>query len=164
MSISTTIKTMQDIMRQDAGVDGDAQRISQIVWLIFLKIFDDSEREREFFEPDYASPIPEELRWRNWAGDDEGITGEALLGFVNNALFPQLKDLEVGPDSDPRAAVVRAVFTDSYNYMKSGTLIRQVINKLNEIDLYRSLFTSARSKPLPSRSATILMASGVVLL
>ena len=137
MSISTTIKTMQDIMRQDAGVDGDAQRISQIVWLIFLKIFDDSEREREFFEPDYVSPIPEDLRWRNWAGDDEGITGEALLDFVNNALFPQLKELEVGPDSDPRAAVVQAVFTDSYNYMKSGTLIRQVINKLNEIDFSR---------------------------
>jgi type I restriction enzyme M protein len=137
MSISTTIKTMQDIMRQDAGVDGDAQRISQLVWLIFLKIFDDSEREREFFEPDYVSPVPEELRWRNWAGDEEGITGDALLDFVNNELFPQLKELEVGPDSDPRTAVVREVFADSYNYMKSGTLIRQVINKLNEIDFSR---------------------------
>jgi type I restriction enzyme M protein len=137
MSISTTIKTIQDIMRQDAGVDGDAQRISQLVWLIFLKIFDDSEREREFFEAEYTSPIPEDLRWRNWAGDDEGITGEVLLDFVNNQLFPKLKDLDVGPDSDPRAAVVREVFTDSYNYMKSGTLIRQVINKLNEIDFSR---------------------------
>ena len=137
MSISTTIKTMQDIMRQDAGVDGDAQRISQLVWMIFLKIFDDSAREREFFEADYVSPIPEELRWRSWASDDEGITGETLLDFVNIQLFPQLKDLEVGPDSDPRAAVVREVFADSYNYMKSGTLIRQVINRLNEIDFSR---------------------------
>lgn len=137
MSVSTTIKTIQDIMRQDAGVDGDAQRISQLVWLIFLKIFDDNEREREFFETDYVSPLPEELRWRNWAGNDEGITGEALLDFINIQLFPQLKNLDVGPESDPRAAVIREVFTDSYNYMKSGTLIRQVINKLNEIDFSR---------------------------
>ena len=137
MSISTTIKAMQDIMRQDAGVDGDAQRISQLVWLIFLKIFDDHEREREFFEPDYVSPIPEAQRWRNWAGDDEGITGDTLLDFVNNELFPQLKELEVDPEGDPRVAVVKEVFADSYNYMKSGTLIRQVINKLNEIDFSR---------------------------
>ena len=108
MTVSTTIKTMQDIMRQDAGVDGDAQRISQLVWLIFLKIFDDSEREREFFEPDYVSPIPDELRWRNWAGDDEGITGDTLLDFVNNELFPKLKNLRVDPEGDPRVAVVRA--------------------------------------------------------
>jgi type I restriction enzyme M protein len=137
VSISTTIKTIQDIMRQDAGVDGDAQRISQLVWMIFLKIFDDGEVEREFFDLDYTSPIPEDLRWRNWAGDDEGITGQALLGFVNNTLFPQLKELPVGPDSDPRAATVREIFSDSYNYMKSGTLIRQVINKLNGIDFGR---------------------------
>jgi type I restriction enzyme M protein len=124
-------------MRQDAGVDGDAQRISQLVWMIFLKIFDDGEVEREFFDLDYTSPIPEDLRWRNWAGNDEGITGQALLGFVNDQLFPQLKELPVGPDSDPRAATVREIFSDSYNYMKSGTLIRQVINKLNGIDFGR---------------------------
>lgn len=136
MTISTTIKSIQDIMRQDAGVDGDAQRISQLVWLIFLKIFDDSERELEL-NPDYVSPIPQDLRWRSWAADDEGITGDALLDFINNELFPRLKDLAVGPQSDPRAAIVRSVFTDSYNYMKSGTLIRQVVNRLNQIDFSR---------------------------
>jgi len=137
MAISTTIKTLQDIMRQDAGVDGDAQRISQLVWMIFLKVFDDTEREREYFDPDYVSPIPEALRWRAWAADDEGITGDALLDFINNALFPQLKELEVGPAADPRAAIVRSIFADSYNYMKSGTLIRQVANRINEIDFSR---------------------------
>jgi type I restriction enzyme M protein len=137
MALSTTIKTIQDIMRQDAGVDGDAQRISQLVWMIFLKVFDDTEREREFFDRDYASPIPEALRWRAWAADDEGITGDALLDFINNRLFPGLKGLEVGPTADPRAAIVRSIFADSYNYMKSGTLIRQVANRINEVDFSR---------------------------
>jgi len=136
MSISTTIKSIQDIMRQDAGVDGDAQRISQLAWMIFFKIFDDSEFEYEL-DPDYVSPVPERLRWRAWAADDEGITGDALLNFVNNELFPALKELALGPESDPRAALIRDVFADSYNYMKFGTLIRQVINKINEIDFSR---------------------------
>ncbi len=87
MSLTTLVKSIQDIMRQDAGVDGDAQRISQLVWLFFMKIFDDKEYEYEL-EPDYISPIPEHLRWRNWAADDEGITGQALLDLVNNDLFP----------------------------------------------------------------------------
>ncbi len=137
MALSTTIKTIQDIMRQDAGVDGDAQRISQLVWMIFLKVFDDTEREREYFDPGYVSPVPEALRWRAWAADDEGITGDQLLDFVNNTLFPQLKELEVGPAADPRAAIVRSIFADSHNYMKSGTLLRQVANKINEIDFSR---------------------------
>lgn len=136
MTISTTIKSIQDIMRQDAGVDGDAQRISQLVWMMFLKIFDDSEREHEL-DPAYVSPIPEELRWRNWAGDDEGITGEGLLDFANNRLFPEFKEMAVGPGTDPRGAIVREVFADSYNYMKSGTLMRQVINRINQIDFSR---------------------------
>lgn len=132
MSISATIKTIQDIMRKDAGVDGDAQRISQLVWMLFLKIFDDSEQEKEMLEDKYRSPIPEHLRWRNWAADPEGITGEALQDFVNNDLFKTLKDLPA--DRDRRAFIVRSVFEDAYNYMKSGTLMRQVINKLNEIN------------------------------
>ncbi|MDL5503666.1 MAG: type I restriction-modification system subunit M N-terminal domain-containing protein, partial [Candidatus Methanoperedens sp.] len=90
MAISTTIKTIQDIMRKDAGVDGDAQRISQLVWMIFLKIFEDKEKEYELLEEGYRSPIPEKLRWRNWAADPEGITGEELLDFVNNELFKSL--------------------------------------------------------------------------
>ncbi|MBP1909682.1 type I restriction-modification system subunit M [Methanolobus bombayensis] len=138
MSISTTIKSIQDIMRKDAGVDGDAQRISQLVWMMFLKIFDDREEEYELMEESYESPIPERLRWRNWAKDPEGITGEELLDFVNNELFKTLKELHFTPDSDPRGFVVRDVFEDSYNYMKNGTLIRQVVNKINEIDFNSS--------------------------
>ena len=134
MSLSTTVKTIQDIMRKDAGVDGDAQRISQLVWMLFLKVFDDAEAERELMEDRYKSPIPETLRWRSWAADAEGITGEALLDFVNNDLFKTLKELKVVGKNAALAGVVRGVFEDAYNYMKSGTLLRQVINKLGEID------------------------------
>ena len=134
MSISTTIKTIQDIMRKDAGVDGDAQRISQLVWMLFLKIFDDREREYELMDETYVSPIPEHLRWRNWADNPEGITGDELLDFVNDGLFKILKNLSFTGDSDPRGFVVREVFEDSYTYMKNGTLIRQMANKINEID------------------------------
>lgn len=138
MSISNVVKSVQDIMRQDAGVDGDAQRISQLVWMIFLKVFDAKEEEWELEYDDYESVIPEELRWSNWADDDEGITGDELLDFINNKLFKELKEMELGVDSDPKAFLVKAVFEDSYNYMKSGALIRQVINKLNEIDFTAS--------------------------
>lgn len=138
MSISNVIKSVQDIMRQDAGVDGDAQRISQLVWMIFLKVFDAKEEEWELEYDDYESVIPEELRWSNWAADDEGITGDELLDFINNKLFKELKEMELGENSDPKAFLVKAVFEDSYNYMKSGALIRQVINKLNEIDFTAS--------------------------
>ena len=88
MAITTTIKSIQDIMRKDVGVDGDAQRISQIVWMIFLKIFDDREMENELMDDNYKSPIPEKFRWRNWAADSEGMTGDELLDFVNNDLGP----------------------------------------------------------------------------
>ncbi|MFR2316993.1 MAG: N-6 DNA methylase [Clostridia bacterium] len=138
MSISNVVKSVQDIMRQDAGVDGDAQRISQLVWMIFLKVFDAKEEEWELEYDDYESIIPEELRWSSWASDDEGITGDELLDFINNKLFKELKEMELGVDSDPRAFLVKAVFEDSYNYMKSGALIRQVVNKLNEIDFTAS--------------------------
>ena len=137
-NIQSVIKNIQDIMRKDAGVDGDAQRLSQLVWMLFLKIFDDQEKERELINPKYKSPLPEELRWRNWAADPEGMTGDGLLEFVNNKLFKRLKDLSFDESEDPRAFIVREVFADSYNYMKSGTLIRQVINKINEIDFNKA--------------------------
>lgn len=143
MSLSTTIKTIQDIMRKDAGVDGDAQRISQLAWMIFLKIFDDREEEYEIMDGGYTSPIPDRLRWRNWAANEEGITGDELLDFVNNDLFKTLKGLQFAHDADPRGFVVQQVFEDSYNYMKNGTLIRQVINKINEVD-----FNSSKDKHL----------------
>ncbi|RIK33136.1 MAG: DNA methyltransferase [Chloroflexi bacterium] len=143
MSITTTIKTIQDIMRQDAGVDGDAQRISQLTWLLFLKIFDDREQELEL-NGAYQSPIPAPLRWRAWAANAEGMTGDALLQFIDGQLFPTLKDeSKMLSNGNARARVVYDVFADSYNYMKSGTLLRQVVNKINEID-----FTSSQDRHL----------------
>ena len=131
MSISTTIKSIQDIMRKDVGVDGDAQRLSQLVWMLFLKIFDDRESEWELLQDNYQSPLPEQYRWRNWAADAEGMTGEKLKQFLDNELFPALQNLEA-KGNDQRAYVIRSVFEDAYNYMKSGQLIRQVINKIQE--------------------------------
>jgi len=125
-------------MRKDAGVDGDAQRISQLVWMIFLKIFDDKEYELEMIGDNYKSPIPDLLRWRNWAANEEGITGDELLDFINNDLFKSLKELSINEFSNGRGVIVKEVFADSYNYMKSGTLLRQVINKMNEIDFNKS--------------------------
>lgn len=118
-------------MRKDVGVDGDAQRLSQLVWLLFLKIFDDREQEWELLQDNYASPLPEQYRWRNWAANAEGMTGDALKQFIDNDLFPALQNLEA-KGSDQRAYVIRSVFEDAYNYMKSGQLIRQVINKIQE--------------------------------
>ncbi|MGQ7886808.1 type I restriction-modification system subunit M [Paenibacillus sp. WC2504] len=134
MSISGVIKSVQDTMRKDAGVDGDAQRISQMVWMVFLKVFDAKEEEWEMMRDEYVPIVPDGLRWRDWAANDEGMTGDELLDFVNNKLFKELKEVELDEYSDPKAFIVKAVFEDSYNYMKSGTLMRQVINKLNEID------------------------------
>jgi type I restriction enzyme M protein len=131
MSISSSIKSIQDIMRKDVGVDGDAQRIGQLVWLLFLKIFDDRELEWELLSDDYQSPLPERYRWRNWAADPEGMTGDELKSFIDNELFPGLQGLEKYSRT-PAAYVVRGVFEDAYNYMKSGQLIRQVINKIQE--------------------------------
>ena len=133
-SITSVIKSIQDIMRKDAGIDGDAQRLGQLSWLLFLKIFDAQEEELEFEQDNYRLPIPERLLWRNWAADAEGITGDTLLDFVNNDLFDSLKNLPVQLDLNPRGFVVKEAFSDAFNYMKNGTLLRQVINKLNEID------------------------------
>ena len=132
MSIGTLIKTIQDIMRKDVGVDGDAQRISQIVWLLFLKIFDDKEQEWQLTIPGYKSPLQTRFRWSNWAKDAEGITGEELIDFVNNELFPSLKKLATSAGVTPHGKVVGSVFEDAYNYMKSGTLLRQVINTIED--------------------------------
>lgn len=134
MSISNVIKSIQDIMRKDAGVDGDAQRLGQLSWLLFLKIFDAQEEALEFESDNYQTPIPEQYLWRNWAADKEGMTGEELLSFVNDDLFKHLKELVAPIHTNPRGFVVKEAFSDAFNYMKNGTLLRQVINKLNEID------------------------------
>ena len=138
MSISGTVKSIRNIMRKDTGVDGDAQRISQLGWMLFLKICSDQDEERALFSKDYRSPIPDSYRWSNWAADDEGITGDALLEFLNNELFPALKNLPANVKNGRRANVVRGAFEDAFNFMKNGTLVRQVANKLNEIDFNSS--------------------------
>jgi type I restriction enzyme M protein len=134
MSVRNTVKSIQDIMRQDAGVDGDAQRISQLCWMFFLKILDDQDAELELMDPKYRSPLPDELRWGAWAANPEGLTGDDLLAFVNNRLFPELKSLSAAGAQAHRQRVVNAVFEDAYNYMKSGQLLRQVVNKITEVD------------------------------
>lgn len=138
MSLVTMVKRLQDIMRQDAGISGDAQRIEQIVWLLFLKLYDAKEMEWEIVEDNYQSIIPDEYRWRNWAIDNKdgkALTGSELESFITQ-LFACLKDLDVNENTPIRGLIVREVFTDLNNYMKDGVLIRQVINVLNEIDLY----------------------------
>lgn len=136
-NIAGTIKSIRDIFRKDPGLSGDAQRIEQLGWMIFLKLFDDKDKEKEILNPKYKSPIPAELQWRNWAEDDEGITGDELINFVNNKLFPTLKNLTVSAD-DRLSITIRQIFDGTNNYMKSGTTFRQAINKLNEIDFNSS--------------------------
>ena len=134
INISGIIKSIQNIMRQDKGLNGDAQRIEQLGWMIFLKIFDAKDEEMELLcDDEYISPIPTDLQWRNWANNDEGITGDELLNFIDSKLFPQLKTLStISPNR--RVSLIKEVFEGNNNYMKSGTYLRQVINKLNEID------------------------------
>ena len=134
MSVRNVVKSIQDTMRQDTGVDGDAQRISQLCWMFFLKIIDDQDQELELTQDAYESPIPANCRWRAWAADPEGITGEELLTFVNNDLFPTLKNLQITSKSGNRGRVVREVFGDAFNFIKSGHLLRQVINKIGDVN------------------------------
>lgn len=136
-NIGGVIKSIRDIFRKDPGLNGDAQRIEQLGWMIFLKLFDDKDQERELLNAKYKSPIPTPYQWRNWAADDEGITGEELIGFINNSLFPQLKNIEIALD-DRLGFIIRNIFDGTNNYMKSGTTFRQAINKLNEIDFNSS--------------------------
>lgn len=138
MAISSVIKSIQNIMRKDDGVDGDAQRLSQLSWLLFLKIFDAQEEDLEFEQANYQTPIPKQFLWRNWAADKQGMTGEELMDFVNNQLLPEIKTLQAPLASNPRGFVVREGLSEAFNYMKNGTLLRQVINKLNDIDFSSS--------------------------
>ena len=136
-NVSNLVKTIQDIMRKDAGTYGDAQRLEQLGWMFFLKIFDDREKELELLRDTYKSPLPDHLRWSEWATDEEGMTGEKLLEFVNIQLLPKLKTLSVGV-GDKLSILIRTTFEDANNYMKNGTLMRQVINKINGIDFNAS--------------------------
>ena len=136
-NLSGFIKRLRDIMRNDAGINGDAQRIEQITWMLLLKVYDAKESDWEMNEDDYTSIIPNECRWINWAYDDKtgvALTGDDLLNFVNNTLFPTLKNLAVTRETPIKKAIVQTVFQDANNYMKDGVLLRQVINVIDEID------------------------------
>ena len=138
MALGNLVKTLQNIMRKDAGINGDAQRIEQMTWLFFLKIYDAKEREWEFDNDEYVSVVPERLRWRNWAHDNKdgkALTGDDLLNFVDNnqdGLFKSLRELEITPNAPLSQIVLKAAFVDANNYMKDGVLLRQVVNTIDE--------------------------------
>lgn len=137
-SLSNFVKRIRDIMRNDAGINGDAQRIEQIAWMLFLKVYDSKEQDWGFDDDDYVSIIPEECRWANWAHDDKSgkaATGDTLLDFVNNKLFPTLKNITITNDTPIKKSIVKTTFEDANNYMKDGVLLRQVINVIDELDL-----------------------------
>lgn len=136
-NISGFVKRFRDIMRNDPGINGDAQRIEQIAWMLFLKVYDAKEDDWEMMEDNYESIIPDHCRWKNWAADDKSgtaLTGDQLLDFVNNTLFLTLHDLPVTAETPIRKAIVKATFEDSHNYMKDGVLLRQVLNIIDDID------------------------------
>lgn len=136
-NLSGFVKRLRDIMRNDAGINGDAQRIEQIAWMLFLKVYDAKEQDWEWDDEDYVSIIPEECRWRNWAVDDHtgtALTGDKLLNFVNNTLFPTLKKLPVDVSTPIKKAIVQTTFADANQYMKDGVLLRQVTNVIDDLD------------------------------
>ena len=160
MSLGNFVKSIQNIMRGDSGINGDAQRIEQMTWLLFLKVYDAKEEDWEFHDDDYQSIIPEELRWRNWAvdkKDGEALTGQSLLDFVNNELFPKLKALTITESTPIKQSIVKAIFEDSNQYMKDGILLRKVINEIDDIqfdeyderhafgDIYETILKSLQS-------------------
>ena len=137
MSLNNFVKKLQDIMRNDAGINGDAQRIEQIVWILFLKVYNAQEEKLEFFNENYISIIPDKLRWDKWAKDNKdgkAITGDDLLDFVNSSLFPALKNIPITQDTPMNQIIIKRAFEDNNNYMKDGILLRQVINVIDEID------------------------------
>jgi type I restriction enzyme M protein len=137
MNLNNFVKRLQDVMRNDAGINGDAQRIEQMVWILFLKVYDAKEEEWELLDDNYMSVIPTMYRWGNWAcdhKDGKALTGEALLNFVNNELFPALKYLEIDENTPMSQMIVKSAFEDNNNYMKDGILLRQVVNIIDELD------------------------------
>jgi type I restriction enzyme M protein len=136
-NISAVVSSIRNIMRQDRGISGDAQRLEQLGWMLFLKIMDDKDQELEILKDDYVSAIPESLQWRTWASDQEGITGEPLIKFIDNELLPELKIL-TQKNKNKRAELIQEVFDGNNNFMKSGFEMRKVINKLNEVDFNKS--------------------------
>ncbi|MEW9530812.1 class I SAM-dependent DNA methyltransferase [Microbispora sp. NPDC049125] len=132
--LSAVIKSARDIMRKDAGLNGDLDRLPLLSWLLFLRAFDALEQEREItgeepiIKPDY--------QWRAWA-DDETFTGEALLNFVNNSLVPYLRGLSSDESGDARN-VLGQVFSGVQNRMLSGYLFRDLVNQIRKINFSSS--------------------------
>ncbi len=136
-NMGSIIKRLQNTMRKDQGVSGDAQRIEQLGWMITLKILDDKDKELEILQEEYTSPIPPAVQWRAWAADAEGVTGDELKEFIDQKLFPALNNLDIST-GNKRALIIREIFEGTNNYMKNGTIIRQVLNELNQIDFNSS--------------------------
>nr|WP_287495172.1 type I restriction-modification system subunit M N-terminal domain-containing protein [Candidatus Brachybacter algidus] len=142
-NVGAVISNIRNIMRQDRGISGDAQRLEQLGWMLFLKIMDDKDQELEVIKDNYVSVIPEKFQWRNWATNPEGITGDELINFIdsnelaNKGLFLSLREIK-STANPKRAMIVKEVFDGTNNYMKSGYEMRKVINKLNEIDFTKS--------------------------
>ena len=137
-NLSGFVKRIRDVMRNDAGINGDAQRIEQLAWMLFLKVYDAKEKDWEMDEDNYISIIPENYQWSNWAYDDKtgnALTGEHLLNFINNKLFPTLKNLNISKETPIKKSIVKTIFEDANNYMKDGVLLRQVLNIIDELDL-----------------------------
>lgn len=137
MSLGAFVKNIQNIMRGDSGVNGDAQRIEQLTWLLFLKIYAKKEEDWELFDENYKSILPEECKWENWAVDDadgKSLTGDKLLEFVNEKLFKQLKEINLPENAPMKHKILRDVFVSTNQYMKDGVLLRQLINEINKID------------------------------
>lgn len=137
-NVSSFVKRIRDIMRNDSGINGDAQRIEQLVWMLFLKVYDAKEEDWEIDDSKYESIIPAEYQWKNWAkdnGDGKALTAEELLDFINNRLFPSLRNLSVDASTPIKKSIVRSMFEDSNNYMKDGVLVRQCLNVIDELDL-----------------------------
>lgn len=136
-NVQTFVKRIRDIMYNDSGLNGDAQRVEQLVWMLFLKVYDAKEKEWKLYDDYYNSIIPDKYRWENWAHDDKSgnaLTGDPLLSFINNDLFPTLKNLNVNSDTEIRKSIVKTMFEDANNYMKDGVLMRQVINIIDDLD------------------------------
>ncbi|HJJ05481.1 MAG TPA: type I restriction-modification system subunit M [Clostridiaceae bacterium] len=141
MGIGNVVKRLNDVMWKDDGVAGDAQRLEQIVWILFLKVYDDKEKIWEFHDSNFKSILPEELRWRSWAvdkKDGKALTGDELLSFVNEKLFPGIEKLDINENTPISKAIVKYTFDDVNNYMKNGILLRQVINIIDEIKFTNS--------------------------
>lgn len=141
MGIGNIVKRLNDVMWKDDGVAGDAQRLEQIVWILFLKVYDDKEKLWEFHDSNFKSILPENLRWRNWAVDKKdgnALTGDELLAFVNEELFPGIEKLDINENTPISKAIVKYTFNDVNNYMKNGILLRQVINIIDEIKFTNS--------------------------